>query len=76
MKSILSALATSLLLSFSGAGMATNAPAAPATFPECLHAADKTACEIKVIYETCKNVTPVVKRKTCEVNKRRTLKTQ
>ena len=74
MKSILSALATSLLLSFAGSASA-NTPA-PITGSECKHAADRTACEIKAIKEACKNVTPAAKFKACETEKRRALKTQ
>ena len=67
MKSILSALATTLLLSFSGASMAADAPAAPVVHgaKDCSKTSRPEQCEaLKAAEEACKNKSDA-ERKAC-----------
>ena len=67
MKSILSALATTLLLSFSGASMAADAPAAPVVHgaKDCSKTTRPEQCEaLKAAEEACKDKS-AAERKAC-----------
>ena len=72
MKSILSALATALLLSFSGAGMAAPDAATAATLPDCSRLAPslRTKCTAEnAARVACMNVRPSAKKIACEKEK-------